>query len=518
MGIGRVLGAAAPIAAGYFAGPAGFAGLGAGMGSAVAAGALTGAGIAALSGDDILGGAFTGGLGGMSGGSMGAAAAKTAEAAKLAQAGAPTGSINSAMYGTSPFTPAGAGAGQTMNASLTGLKSGAGNAFVPNEALAMGGAGGGAGPQQLAQSLQTGQGPNMGFRSLATDVPGGGGYQSIGDTFAQGVESGKAAFNEPGEFLKNLGDGSKAMGAGKLGITGLGVAGQAGAFDQEPINMGPRDEERYDPNRRLNLNMDTGISKYLGDRDTGLRLLAQGGEVKRYQVGGISSNEAGNFYQNTSFGRVYTGPRQIGGSGAGTPLYADPQGRGPAPEYGKVDVGGNFVKTSDKPGEGLMSKQEFEDKYPFKTGETTASQNQAGGGDGGMDPNLSPGGEQAKDKMSPGAISALAQGFARQQTTSPNESVRLGLEALAGGGYLETGGKVGDGMSDEIKASIDGNQEARLSDGEFVVPADVVSHLGNGSSDAGAKRLYEMMDKVRTARTGNKQQGKEIKPERYMPR
>jgi hypothetical protein len=120
--------------------------------------------------------------------------------------------------------------------------------------------------------------------------------------------------------------------------------------------------------------------------------------------------------------------------------------------------------------------------------------------------------------MSPGAISALAQGFARQQTTSPNESVRLGLEALAGGGYLETGGKVGDGMSDEIKASIDGNQEARLSDGEFVVPADVVSHLGNGSSDAGAKRLYEMMDKVRTARTGNKQQGKEINPERYMPR
>jgi hypothetical protein len=56
-----------------------------------------------------------------------------------------------------------------------------------------------------------------------------------------------------------------------------------------------------------------------------------------------------------------------------------------------------------------------------------------------------------------------------------------------------------------------------LSDGEFVIPADVVSHLGNGSSDAGAKRLYEMMDKIRMARTGTKKQGKEINPERYMP-
>jgi hypothetical protein len=98
MGIGRVLGAVAPIAAGYFTGGAGTSlfGLGA-TGSAIAAGALTGAGIAALSNQDILGGAFTGGLGGLSGGAMGTAAqaTKAAEAAKLAQAGAPTASINS---------------------------------------------------------------------------------------------------------------------------------------------------------------------------------------------------------------------------------------------------------------------------------------------------------------------------------------------------------------------------------------------------------------------------------------
>jgi hypothetical protein len=74
----------------------------------------------------------------------------------------------------------------------------------------------------------------------------------------------------------------------------------------------------------------------------------------------------------------------------------------------------------------------------------------------------------------------------------------------------------GDGMSDSIKANIGGEQEARLADGEFVVPADVVSHLGNGSSKAGAKQLYSMMDRVRTARTGRKSQGKQINPKKYM--
>jgi len=74
----------------------------------------------------------------------------------------------------------------------------------------------------------------------------------------------------------------------------------------------------------------------------------------------------------------------------------------------------------------------------------------------------------------------------------------------------------GDGMSDSIKANIEGKQEARLADGEFVIPSDVVSHLGNGSSKAGAKQLYSMMDRVREARTGNSKQGKEINPRSYM--
>ena len=75
----------------------------------------------------------------------------------------------------------------------------------------------------------------------------------------------------------------------------------------------------------------------------------------------------------------------------------------------------------------------------------------------------------------------------------------------------------GDGMSDDIHATINDKQPARLADGEFVVPADVVSHLGNGSTDAGAKHLYSMMDKVRKARTGRKSQGKQISAGGYLP-
>lgn len=87
-------------------------------------------------------------------------------------------------------------------------------------------------------------------------------------------------------------------------------------------------------------------------------------------------------------------------------------------------------------------------------------------------------------------------------------------EYKAGGRYLSG---PGDGMSDDIKANIDGQQEARLADGEFVIPADVVSHLGNGSSNAGAKKLHEMMARIRHARTGNPKQGKQVKPEKYLP-
>ena len=90
-----------------------------------------------------------------------------------------------------------------------------------------------------------------------------------------------------------------------------------------------------------------------------------------------------------------------------------------------------------------------------------------------------------------------------------------GLAGLKKGKYLNG---ATDGMADEIPATIDRTQPAALSDGEFVIPADVVSHLGNGNSDAGAEVLTDMMDKVRMARTGTKKQGKEIDPNKFIPK
>jgi hypothetical protein len=98
-------------------------------------------------------------------------------------------------------------------------------------------------------------------------------------------------------------------------------------------------------------------------------------------------------------------------------------------------------------------------------------------------------------------------------------AARGGLADL--GGYSDGGRMLkgpGDGMSDSIPGVIGRKQPARLADGEFVVPADVVSHLGNGSTDAGAKRLYAMMAKVRHARTGKKKQAPAVNADKILSR
>jgi len=91
------------------------------------------------------------------------------------------------------------------------------------------------------------------------------------------------------------------------------------------------------------------------------------------------------------------------------------------------------------------------------------------------------------------------------------------------GGYSD-GGRLlrgpGDGVSDSIPATIGHKQPARLADGEFVVPARIVSELGNGSTEAGARRLYAMMDRIQKARGSTVGKGKVAKnsrAEQYLP-
>jgi hypothetical protein len=107
-----------------------------------------------------------------------------------------------------------------------------------------------------------------------------------------------------------------------------------------------------------------------------------------------------------------------------------------------------------------------------------------------------------------------------------------GLGALAGGGSTSQynlggysdGGRLlrgpGDGVSDSIPATIGNKQPARLADGEFVIPARIVSELGNGSTEAGARKLYAMMDRVQKARgrtTGKRRVATNTRADKYLP-
>jgi hypothetical protein len=119
-----------------------------------------------------------------------------------------------------------------------------------------------------------------------------------------------------------------------------------------------------------------------------------------------------------------------------------------------------------------------------------------------------------------GIANLYSGGYDQMVGEEPMYMSNMASGGIADLGSYSDGGRMlrgpGDGMSDSIPANIAGKRPARLADGEFVIPADVVSHLGNGSTDAGAKQLYAMMDKVRKARTGRKAQGREINPRQYM--
>ena len=107
-------------------------------------------------------------------------------------------------------------------------------------------------------------------------------------------------------------------------------------------------------------------------------------------------------------------------------------------------------------------------------------------------------------------------GFGTQMTKAslPNTYAPGGITRIQKEGQVRGNG---DGMEDKVYGNIEGRQKVALSRDEFIVPADVVSGIGNGSSNAGADKLYKMMDRVRKARTGIKKQGKQIKGDRYVP-
>ena len=375
----------------------------------ILAGAGTGALLAAAKGDDPLMGGLMGGMGGYGGAGLGQTFGKafggtTANsmgqlASQGAQQAAGGGAGNLGMFATNltGATPALGAANFVPGVAHLGKA-------IPVDKSIASVAGGYTPPPTIGDNLS----------SLGTGVKelSGFGDMSIGDAYKKFTDAGGTAMD-------------LAMPVGGGVLAGL-----------EPSDLGYGGGDLYDdpdkgkyrgPQGQLNLS-----DKY----DTGLRLVAKGGYINGYALGGA----------------VDVNPPEGGGI---SDLYNRPEGQRSTPI------------SRDGYGIGRLNSL---------AGEQSMTQAQTLG-------------------YATGGLTALKSGG------QP-------------GGYLNGDG---DGMSDSIPATIEGKQAARLADGEFVIPADVVSHLGNGSSKAGSKRLYAMLDKVRHARTGNKKQGKEIKAEKYLP-
>ena len=125
---------------------------------------------------------------------------------------------------------------------------------------------------------------------------------------------------------------------------------------------------------------------------------------------------------------------------------------------------------------------------------------------------------QSVTGMAEGGLDHHAHMAARKSIASDPKAQGYNLGSYSDGGRLLKG--PGDGVSDSIPATIGHKQPARLADGEFVVPARHVSELGNGSTEAGARKLYAMLDRIQSARAktvGKKKGSIDSKADKYLP-
>ena len=316
-------------------------------------------------------------------------------------------------------------------------------------------------------------------------------------------------------------DGSQAANVNFMGKDMYPMSQQNGSYYATPTQM-PTSAQQSMANYESNTNPLTGEIS-----------MAQGGQVPGYGLGGIIE-------------RLMS---QVNNSSK--PKYSYDQSSG---RYSKMAEGGiaryyrgELATSTGGRGDVYGATQRFLDMYDPQSKYNPPTEK----GDPGIFRDSNP---STRDKLAPDAGRIRQDAIAKRTQVNtrakfPKASVRMGeinlrpqgaereednsdsvLNAARGGimqaglGSYAAGGNPrllkgpGDGMSDNIPATIGGKQPARLADGEFVVPADVVSHLGNGSTDAGAKKLHGMMDKVRMDRTGKKKQAPAVKAKKYLPK
>ena len=466
-GIGFLLGGPAGAALGFEKGS---------MVAPVIGGMAAGAAVAGAKGEDPLMGGIMGGLGGYGGGNlagtfgkMGANAANIANAANVA-------------------TPAG---GYTTPALEEALKKSVAGPMLPNA--------------EAANTALLQQGT---FNpALSQSIPGA--TVATMPTAGENIMSGVKQFaSDP--FGKGYKAFTDAGGTGmQLGMP-LAMAGLAGAqedlYPQPDLDLEARkkaEENKYRDPRTGLLNLSAS---------PGLRLAASGGLMESYATGGtVGSNQStistGGIQDLYGTNDQTTGTQQLSKDGYGIGRLENLASQGSNAKAadtfyaaggpvsfaeGGIAQGSAFYKLLEKIMPELFTKMRL----------NTAMANQT---------SLAP---SEASTISPTNITGMyPQAKDNYMASAPTDKGTFALQA-AKGGYLDG---QGDGMSDSIPATIEGKRPARLADGEFVIPADVVSHIGNGSSKAGSQKLYSMLDRVRKARTGHTKQGKEINPNKYMP-
>lgn len=371
------------------------------------------------------------------------------------------------------------------------------------------------------------------FSALGGALGGAGALGGIGALGGAALGSGLGTFAETGDLEKGILSGLGAFAGGTaLGALTGGAAGAAGAADVAGLptkaalsTIGPASAPMNAVAKPGLMGLGKNAMNFAGSNmgmATGI-----GG-----MVGGAMAPQKGQ--ESESYGNKGSGGTEM--KPIPRPMQAAPVGYRPGydPEFnygmGKPPSAGQITDYRDK---GI-------DPYRMAQGGLLSSlQNTFGpirmaeGGiadlaQGGME--APAGGGNEKDVVA-GAISAIKGESQNPEVALGAFLAQYGEEALRelvdkvqsgetdetmqrGEGKLDG---AGDGMDDLIPASIDGQQDVLLSDGEFVVPADVVSGLGNGSSDAGARELERMMERVRTSRHGTADQPPQIDRKAVVP-
>jgi len=549
--LGKVFKAVLPIAAGFALGPGGFGlgesifGAGSFMGSALGTGLLIGGATAALTGN--LGSGLMAGLGAYGGyglsdtlaklGTAGASNAASVANATQAATGAPL--VGASSQFISPFTPqgiaggAGLGVGtvggnaanaltnQALNASLTGANTVANAGNIANTANVAAPVSGFEKSYQGLKSLFQPGGFEQAKTTLGTTIPGkeevitGITKDAYGNVISTTTTPATAA------TVKPLSTGQLAMklGAAPAGALLQGVEPED--FYEQPLAQ--REKQVYEQTGVDAMGRPTygyiaasAFNPYRNQNLGGvgpLKLVAKGGPINSYAEGGVvqPTIQTGGIRDLYGSSDNQTQPLSSDGFGLGRlSNLASQQEMQQAKTLGYAEGGETSLNLDEQPTLNLNTGRQ---SYGGMGGDALYSFNDKYA--------MSPVGRMLLSKMPQSDRakfigSGLGTFFGLQER--PKQEYYTSSGALtsqyAKGGYLDG---AGDGMSDSIPATIEGKQPARLADGEFVIPADVVSHLGNGSSKAGSKRLYAMMQKVRKARTGNPRQGKQINPNKFLP-